>query len=915
MIATIAGQVGMASPAIASASPAIAAPAAWSPVSRLHQARSAATVTRLLGGKVLIAAGTGPAGALTSAELFDPASGTTAATGSLGVARSSDTATLITGAPFQCRASCGDVLVTGGSGADGTALASAELFNPASATWTSTGSMGAARSGHTATLLSNGMILVAGGTVADGKPLATAELFNPAKGTWTATGSLADARFSHTATLLANGTVLAAGGVGADGQPLSSAEIYDPVTATWTRTGALADARSSQTASALGDSTDGSSDPRVLVTGGTGAGGKPLASAELYNPSSGSWSRTGSLAVARTAHAATVLPDGEVLVAGGSGSIGQPIGSAELYHPASGRWSRTGSLATARSFVTLTPLLDGRDLAVGGTGAHGKLSSVESYEPTFGQRWASTGALANARSGHTATLLRDGEVLVVGGHTTFDFFAAGCCSLSPLASAEIYDPRTGRWRTTGSLHQARSFHTATLLPSGKVLVTGGFGAVIPAPATGGNAQVLSSAELYDPTTRRWTFTQPMLQARAWHTATLLENGKVLVVGGATRPVAGADTDSAELYDPGTQTWTTTGSLTGAGNAPNTSGPRGAREVHTATLLDHNCGANCGKVLITGGTGGIGSGPAYATAELYDPAAGTFRKTGSMAQVRSVQTATELPDGKVLVAGGFSSPFTSFGPDLYTAELYNPITEQWEPAGPMGNRRFYQTASLLRDGTVLAAGGNPGGNAPGFPNQGGPGLFSSELYNPAGNRWSFTSFLNDGRLLHTATLLPAGPRTLCGDNCGKVLVVGGDREIIGSFTPYSQYLNPLRSAELYTPRGVRPLPRANLRGIRLGGRRIVRGRRTIFIIHGALRLPPAIHGSARSLVCRGLVTVAARRGHRTGASRTVRLRSNCSFSLRIAVSTSRLGRRGRYNLRARFHGNFYINARSRTVNIR
>ncbi len=111
-----------------------------------------------------------------------------------------------------------------------------------------------------------------------------------------------------------------------------------------------------------------------------------------------------------------------------------------------------------------------------------------------------------------------------------------------------------------------------------------------------------------------------------------------------------------------------------------------------------------------------------------------------------------------------------------------------------------------------------------------------------------------------------------------------------------------------------LPRANLPGLRLSARRLVRGRRTIFIVRGLLRLPPSIAGSQRSRVCHGSVTVAARRGHKTGASKTVGLRKDCSFSLRILVSTRKLGRKGRYNIRARFHGNANINARSQTTNI-
>jgi len=781
---------------------AVAAPGAWSATSSLTAARSSQSATRLFGGKVLLAGGSGTAGSLASAEVFDPQNGSVTSTGSLANARSSHTATLISAAPFQCMANCGKVLVSGGTGTDGKPLATAELFDSASGTWTSTGPLADARSAHTATLLAKGQILVSGGLGTDGKPLASAEIFNPASGSWTATGSLVNARSSHTSTLLSNGKVLVTGGLDVNGKPVSSAEIYDPTTSTWASTASLADARSSHTATPLGDSVSGRSDPRVLVTGGTGADGKPLASAELYDPGTGTWSKTGSLAQARSSPAATVLPDGKALVTGGAGADGNPVASAELYDPATGVWTNTGPLAAARSSHTLTPLLGGRVLAAGGLGADGKpLASAELYEPSLGGRWAPTGSLQQARSAHTATLLADGRVLVAGGQTSFDFFrsrGANCCNLTPLASAEIYDPKTGQWAPTGSLQQARSFHTATLLPSGKVLVTGGFTAVDP-PTSTGNAQTVSSAELYDPATGRWTATTPMLQARGFHTATLLRNGKVLVVGGRATAESNTAVDSAELYDPADQTWTATGHLTGAGNPPNRTGPIGAREVHTATLLERNCGDNCGKVLVAGGTGGLGSGPAFVTAELYDPVAGTFRATGSMGQMRQVHTATELPDGKVLVAGGFNSPFTSGPPHLNSAELYNPVTEEWQATGALGNRRMYQTATLLSDGTVLAAGGNAGGNAPGFPNKPGPGLLSGELYNPTSSTWTGTDFMNTGRAVHTATLL-AGSPSQCGASCGKVLAVGGDREVIGNFSPALRYISPLSSAELYTPAG-------------------------------------------------------------------------------------------------------------------
>jgi Galactose oxidase, central domain/Kelch motif len=214
-------------------------------------------------------------------------------------------------------------------------------------------------------------------------------------------------------------------------------------------------------------------------------------------------------------------------------------------------------------------------LVAGGSGSSGPLSDAELYDPVAGT-WAATGSLSTARFQHTATLLPSGKVLVAGG--------SGPLSLS---SAELYDPVAGSWSSTGSLSTARYQHTATLLPNGKVLVAGGLG----------GSDVLSSAELYDPALGTWSTTGSLNTARRSHTATLLPSGKVLVVGGFG---GSAVLSSAELYDPGLGTWSTTGSL-------NT-----ARVDHTARLLPS------GKVLVAGG---VNTGIALSSAELYDQGLG------------------------------------------------------------------------------------------------------------------------------------------------------------------------------------------------------------------------------------------------------------------------------------------------------
>ena len=334
------------------------------------------------------------------------------------------------------------------------------------------------------------------------------------------TGSLAAARENHTATLLSNGKVLVVGGF--DGSSaLASAELYDPTSGTWSATGGLATARRLHTATLLPNG-------KVLVAGGVGSSGY-LTSAELYDPASGSWAATNSLATAREYHTATLLPNGKVLVAGGYNSSSGYLASAELYDPTSGTWSATNSLATARYVHTATLLPNGKVLVAGGVGNSGLLASAELYDPASG-KWTATNSLATARYYHTATLLPNGKVLVAGG---FD-------GSSALASAELFDPASGTWTATNSLAAARYIHTATLLPNGKVLVAGGVG----------NSGLLASAELYDPTSGTWSATNSLAASRYYHTATLLPNGKVLVAGGGGSSSNSAALASVELYDIG-----------------------------------------------------------------------------------------------------------------------------------------------------------------------------------------------------------------------------------------------------------------------------------------------------------------------------------------------------------------------------
>jgi len=886
----------------------------WVYTGSLDNVRESHTATLLANGQVLVAGGgSDPNGySFSSARRYNPATGTWINTGSMNTSREWAAATLLTN---------GQVLVTGGISWDSSGshyLSSAELYNPATGTWTNTGSMKDARLWHTATLLPNGQVLVVGGNLED--YLSPAEVYNPATGTWTQTGPMYNYEVfeCHTATLLANGQVLVAGGDDGWNYVLAG-ELYNPATGTWTVTGSLNQGRELHTATLL---TNG----QVLVAAGGNADGN-LSSAELYNPATRKWTLTGSLNSARSIHMATLLPNGQALVAGGVGQYNDSYASAELFDPATGTWVYTGSMNEGHSYATMTLLTNGQAMVVGGqnynlvataelyatlplpvittqpqsqavcagstvsfnviatgsplsyqwqkndvnlsnggnvsgtttatltltgvssadaasytvmvskgsgsvfsqaatltvsappvittqpqsqtanAGNNVQLSVVAggatpfSYQWYFagnaladgggisgsqtatlmlsnvqqGQAgayyvvvgncgglttsasatltvipmaWTYTGSLNVQREFHTANLLANGQVLVVGGY-------------DGDSSAELYNPATWMWTLTGSMNVPRSQgFTATMLPNGQVLVTGG---------EDQNGSI-PSAELYDPATGTWTVTGSMNTTRQWHTATLLPNGQVLVAGGDSW-IAGTYQgnvwtgsmqclSSAELYNPATGTWSYTGSMSTA------------HESHTATLLTN------GQVLIAGGDDFIN----YLTdSEVYNPASGTWTVTGSVNTPRDCHTATLLPNGQVLIAGG-ENVISGNQNTLSSAELYNPATGTWTATGSMNTAREYLMGTLLANGQVLVAGGDGGYIEEGYT--------SAELYNPATGTWTPAASMHGGRDWATMTLLANGWVLVAGGQ-GYDLALGDDQ--VG-YTDYSSKT----TAEIYMP---------------------------------------------------------------------------------------------------------------------
>ena len=334
------------------------------------------------------------------------------------------------------------------------------------------------------------------------------------------------------------------------------------------------------------------------------------------------------------------------------------------------------SAMAARSGHSATLLLDGRVLVAGGT-TDAAPPSAELFIPESSSFAPTSGGMVYARSGHCASLLLDGRVLITGG---------GDPNANLFKTAELFDPVTQSFTTTGNLNQERTRASATLLPNGKVLIAGG---------QDGGGTLLSSSELYDPSTGTFTLTGNMHLPRAQHTATLLGNGKVLLVGSTS------DTGSAELFDPASGLFSATGALIQP------------RAHHTATLLPN------GKVLVLGGTqtmppGGGGAAPAPVsldTAEIYDAANGTFKTAGKLLTARDSHSATLLANGTVLVAGGYIHGFDGDAqPEwdtIVAAELFDPATSVSIAAASLETDRAEHKATMLNNGHVLITGGVKG----------------------------------------------------------------------------------------------------------------------------------------------------------------------------------------------------------------
>jgi hypothetical protein len=420
-------------------------------------------------------------------------------------------------------------------------------------------------------------------------------------------------------------------------------------------------------------------------SGGAGAGGAGAGGAATGGAGAGGTGTGG----AATGGAGT----------GGAGTGGAGTGGAGTGGTATGG-AGTGGAATGGAGTG--------GAATGGAGTGG--AGIGGTKGTF----SSLGSLVPYRSYHTATMLKNGKVLIAGGRGA---------DLDPVAPMELFDPVTRMFSPAGDMSPARFSHSATLLANGKVLMIAG-NIYNGSP---GASRCTALAQIYDPDTTMFSSLPSLERYQCEHIVASLADGRILILGSYPdgRP---------QLLDTATGQFTKTGTMV-----------KTRFSGHTATLLDD------GRILVAGG---VADPIVYqATAEVYNPSTGSFSAVGNMAAPRGYHTATRLPNGKVLIAGGIETNTLGGATFRPIAEIFDPMTNTFAPGPQLPQVHNQAPATSLLDNTILIVGGLSGT---------GPQA-TGQLYDPASGTFSLAGSLNVARYAHTATRLPAG----------SVLVVGGE----------------------------------------------------------------------------------------------------------------------------------------------
>jgi len=550
--------------------------------------------------------------------------------------------------------------------------------------------------------------------------------------TYPTANDMAASRAVHHSLVLPDGRFAVVGDISSTTIGTNLVEVYDPETRRFQTTGRLLDTRWFESAAALADG-------RILVASGrTNISTQFLtSSAELFNPTNGTSTRVGNVNLSRFSSYAITLDDGRVLIAGGTSTPPAPLPmQTELFNPATGLFTLSGTMLVSRPFAadmcSVTKLSDGRILFTGGTSA--QAMNAEIFDPAT-ETFHLTGPMVARRTWHSATLLPDGRVVIIGGGT--NTLSSGYTNL-----VEVFDPITETFSALGTNAITRRNHSATLLPDGRILVAGGW-----LPTANGSLLATSSVEIFDPTTGTSEYIGEMASRRAEHRVAALPNGQLIINGG--RQETGVPYKTAEIFDPLLfmrpddlyAFYQEFANLT--------------LENQQLTQLYNNATNIIWGLSVTNSN--LQGQLAYANqtvgelqSQLNEIQPNPFRLLPDTLIPRLRPYTYPLPDGRVVIQGGTIVPT----PAGRVISIYDPKTEHSYTAGTNIDVRIGQMGNLLPDGRILFSGGSIRIFSPGIDVI----TNSTEIYDPGTSNVvygpnminprmdGFSATLADGRVL-------------------------------------------------------------------------------------------------------------------------------------------------------------------------